>query len=296
MFNQLYYVFRRPQYLVIPDERALRGLLSSSRRQIDVSVYRSGEPRPAIAVECKRYGRRLNVKDVESFLGMLEDLGARRGVLVAPLGYSRGAVRRIHGTEGELYCLAERDAVRLNWRELARALFPSDENFHPEMGDAFDAVIVDSDIQRAANALETVAFEEWEASIHAIFCAVPDRASLLLRHIARSHFDDGWRYNAILILGEHEEMDADLASELASCERDPETRDLLDEFIDPRSCREARPRGPAGRSETEHHGVATRLRAAGRERDLSGTVDLKRELINLGEDREGRTARCPKPR
>jgi Restriction endonuclease len=87
MFNQLYYVFRRPQYLVIPDERALRGLLGSSRRQIDVSVYRSGEPRPAIAVECKRYGRRLNVKDVESFLGMLEDLGARRGVLVAPLGY-----------------------------------------------------------------------------------------------------------------------------------------------------------------------------------------------------------------
>ena len=175
LFNQLYYVFRRPHYIVVPDQRALRGLLSRARRQTDVSVYRSGQPRPAIAVECKRYGRRLNIKDVESFLGMLEDLGAQRGVLVAPLGYSRAAERRVHGTGVDLHRLAERDAVRLNWRELARAVFPWDEGFHREMADAFDAVMVNSDMERAADALEAVAFEEWEAAILAIFSRMPDR-------------------------------------------------------------------------------------------------------------------------
>jgi Restriction endonuclease len=230
-FNQLYYVFRRPHYIVVPDQRALRGLLSSARRQIDVSVYRSGQPQPAIAVECKRFGRRLNIKDIESFLGMLEDLGAQRGVLVAPLGYSRAAERRVHGTRVDLHRLAERDAVRLNWRELARAVFPWDEGFHREMADAFDAVMIHSDMGRAADALEAVAFEEWEAAILAIFSRMPDRATTLLRGIAASHFDDGWRYNAVRILDERGEMDAALASELRTRENDPETLELLIEII-----------------------------------------------------------------
>jgi hypothetical protein len=165
-------------------------------------------------------------------------------VLVAPLGYSRSAERRIHGTAVELYRLAERDAVRLNWRELARAVFPWDEGFHREMGDAFDAVMVDSDIKRATDALEAVAFEEWEAATHAIFRRIPDRATTLVRSIAASHFDEGWRYNAIRFLDERGEMDVAFAFELASRERDLETLELLDAIIN--SCRSDARSGAAG--------------------------------------------------
>jgi hypothetical protein len=80
-------------------------------------------------------------------------------------------------------------------------------------------------------ALEAVAFEEWEATILAIFSRMPDRATTLLRCIAASHFHDGWRYNAVRILDERGEMDAALASELRARENDPETLELLSEIV-----------------------------------------------------------------
>jgi hypothetical protein len=60
---------------------------------------------------------------------------------------------------------------------------------------------------------------------------MPDRATTLLRGIAASHFDDGWRYNAVRILDERGELDAALASELRTRENDPETLELLNEII-----------------------------------------------------------------
>ena len=70
----------------------LDGRLSGVRRQIDVllTVPGLGE----VVVEAKRYGRKVHVKDVESFIGMLGDVGAERGLMVAPLGFTPGAEQR----------------------------------------------------------------------------------------------------------------------------------------------------------------------------------------------------------
>ena len=68
------------------------GALSGTRRQIDV-VLRVPDLGPVV-VEVKRYGRKVHVKDVESFVGMLQDVGAGHGLLVCPKGYSAAAVRR----------------------------------------------------------------------------------------------------------------------------------------------------------------------------------------------------------
>ena len=80
-----------------PGSTAERGVtmdgdLSGTSRQIDILLHVPDLGR--IVVEVKRYGRKVHVKDVETFVGMLQDIGAARGLLVCPKGYSAAAVRR----------------------------------------------------------------------------------------------------------------------------------------------------------------------------------------------------------
>lgn len=231
MFNDLYYVYRLPTWEVVPDLRTVRGQLSGTSRQIDVSVNRRGKPRPLLVVECKRYSRPLHVKDVECFLGMLDDLGAQKGVLVSPMGWSQAAERRIQSTRVKLFLLSERSAVRLNWRKLARAVFPWDEGFHPQMGNAFNSLLFDGDIQQCIHDLEEAPFEEWEAAVHTLACRKPAALRSMLHVIASSHPDDGWRYNAIRLLAEYGALDDVRIQGLLEREPDSETRELLREML-----------------------------------------------------------------
>lgn len=102
MFNDLYYRFGPPEWRVEPDLRTVLSLIFREHRQVDVAILAANALRPEIAGECKRYGRSLNVKDIEGFLGMLEDLGAKHGVLVAPRGFSPAAQRSARGTTLQL--------------------------------------------------------------------------------------------------------------------------------------------------------------------------------------------------
>jgi len=230
MFNDLYYRYRAPAWRVQPDLRTLRGLISREHRQVDVAVFASGGARPEIAVECKLYGRRLNVKDVEGILGMLEDVGAKWGVLVAPLGFSRAAERRVQNTSLVLLQLGEREARRLNWRELARAVFPWDEGFHPDMGNAFHALVVDNDVDQCIEALEELPFEEWDNAVRTLCQAKPTAAASMLHAIAEFHPEDDWRYNAVRLLDELGILTEELIDQLLEQETDATTRELLHEL------------------------------------------------------------------
>lgn len=80
---------RFPGIRVIGDVR-IKGRKSGILRQIDVVVETAG----VLAVDCKCYSRKVDVKDVEAFLAMLDDLGVRAGVLVTTIGYTAGAIKR----------------------------------------------------------------------------------------------------------------------------------------------------------------------------------------------------------
>src|SRR5690348_15526400 len=60
----------------------LIGAKSNVSRQVDILV----DQRDAIAIDCKCYRRKVDVKHVEMFLGMLDDLGIRYGVIVTTRG------------------------------------------------------------------------------------------------------------------------------------------------------------------------------------------------------------------
>lgn len=75
---------------------SLIGEISGVKRQIDILVdARWGEGASRrIIFDAKLRKRRLDVKDIESFEGMMRDVRASRGVLVCPNGATKAAIRR----------------------------------------------------------------------------------------------------------------------------------------------------------------------------------------------------------
>lgn len=86
--------------LCVTANARMTGRLSGAARQVDVLI----EPRHApdyqrrAIVEAKRLARRMHVKDVETLLGMMDDVGARFGYLVCPTGHSDAALQRAQDT------------------------------------------------------------------------------------------------------------------------------------------------------------------------------------------------------
>lgn len=80
---------------ITPDAR-LPGRLSSASRQIDILVEGSfaGVAEAQMVVDCKCFSKNVDVKDVEEFMGLLEDVDVPLGMLVTTEGFSQAAERR----------------------------------------------------------------------------------------------------------------------------------------------------------------------------------------------------------
>lgn len=87
--------YQSPSVTVMPNAK-IKGCLSQTTRQVDVLIdSRFGDDRNRrIIVDAKKYNRPLNVKDVESFHGMMIDCSSKAGILVCPNGYSTAAKKR----------------------------------------------------------------------------------------------------------------------------------------------------------------------------------------------------------
>ena len=82
----------------------LPGRHSKRDRQIDVLVRQKiGQYEMVIVLECKDYARPVDVKGVEEFYGLLQDVSAHKGAMVCPKGFSAAAKHRATGLQIDLY-------------------------------------------------------------------------------------------------------------------------------------------------------------------------------------------------
>jgi hypothetical protein len=72
------------------------GSISGIKRQIDVLIdYRfNTENHNRIIIDAKKTARKVDIKDIETFKGLMEDVEATHGYLVTPVGYTKAAIRR----------------------------------------------------------------------------------------------------------------------------------------------------------------------------------------------------------
>ena len=81
----------------------LPGHLSETDRQIDVIVRGHFADLPDVhtmIVDCKCFSKKIDVKDVEAFIGLVEDVNADFGLLVTRNGFSKAARTRSAAVRG----------------------------------------------------------------------------------------------------------------------------------------------------------------------------------------------------
>lgn len=107
---------------VLHDVRLL-GRSSGKPRQIDVLVkQRIGQYEMLIVLDCKDLARPLDVKGVEEFHGLLTDVGAHKGALVCPRGFTKTAKTRAAGYQIDLYSPVDTDPHKWQARITAPVL------------------------------------------------------------------------------------------------------------------------------------------------------------------------------
>jgi len=82
-------------FTVIPNAR-INGFISHRKRQIDVLVdYRfDTDLKRRIIFDAKFRKRPVDIKEVESFEGLMKDVNAKRGFIICTNGYTKSAFRR----------------------------------------------------------------------------------------------------------------------------------------------------------------------------------------------------------
>jgi hypothetical protein len=79
-------------------------------RQVDVLVRDNiGRYEFLIVIDCKDHSRKLDVRGVGEFYDLVTDVGAHRGVLVCPKGFTSGALSRAKELQIDLYSPVDTD-------------------------------------------------------------------------------------------------------------------------------------------------------------------------------------------
>jgi Restriction endonuclease len=88
---------------------------SGTSRQVDILIEeQAGQFKLRIAIDCKDYKERVDVKEVEAFIGLIEDIGAHKGAMIAANGFTETAKSRALGAGLDLFRLV--DTASHKWR------------------------------------------------------------------------------------------------------------------------------------------------------------------------------------
>ncbi|OOZ41657.1 hypothetical protein BOW53_02975 [Solemya pervernicosa gill symbiont] len=108
-WKELEYLVAMIQKKLSPDATVqhnvmLDGVDSETKRQIDVLVEQNiGQYTMQIVIDCKDYAKPIDVKGVEEFQGLVQDVRAHKGALVCPSGFTKAALKRARKLQIDLY-------------------------------------------------------------------------------------------------------------------------------------------------------------------------------------------------
>jgi hypothetical protein len=209
----------------------IQGRYSLVARQLDAAAYRVGTSRPFLIADAKRHSTKLDVKDVEAFMGMVDDVGAGMGLLVAPMGFTKAAARRAAAASTYVWIMTIEEALTCKWLPLAREIYPHDWVLREELALAVRRLHGKTSPGDVIDALEPIAFEEWDAFVGYALAHHQPEAVTLLHAIAGNHVEDGWRFNAVRHLLDSSNLDEPKIAEFLAQETDADIRELLESAL-----------------------------------------------------------------
>lgn len=221
-------IFPRPAFEVRHDIR-LPGRASAVRRQVDIAIYEANGSVPILLVEVKRHKRAVDLVTSGATVALIRDIGAAPAVMVSTAGFSRAAKSQLLWEGIKHMTISPTEAKGLRWIPHIEQWFGLDRWFRETTGVLFEAMRV----RNMTPFLDTdIPYEEWVATIQSGLDLFPKQAVALLRNLARSHVDDGVRFNAVQMLIDCDELAQADAADLLAAEIDEEVQSLLLETLD----------------------------------------------------------------
>lgn len=91
------------------------GKNSKIKRQIDFAIFEKvGITNIFIAVECKDLTRPVEIKDIEAFVTVLNDIGAHKGIVISSNGFTEGAINTAKRFDIDLHRLFDEEATSID--------------------------------------------------------------------------------------------------------------------------------------------------------------------------------------
>lgn len=205
----------------------LRGKKSKVRRQIDISIFQAGDQQPFLIVEAKRYRRAIHIGTAGTTVALVQDLGGIPAVMVSTSGFSVAAENHLDAENIGHLTITLRDANGLRWIPLVAQKFAVDREFRHISGDLVEALrngkvdpFLGTDIP----------YEEWLAVVACGQSLFPISTTAVLKSLAREHFDDGVRFNVVMLLDQAGELEMTDLEAVIGRENDPDSLDALIEL------------------------------------------------------------------
>jgi hypothetical protein len=163
--------------VVTPNDRII-GKGSCKPRQVDVSIRKKvGQFEVLIVLDCKDRERPLDVKDVEQFMGIAQDICAHKAGMVAAKGFSDTAKKRAQDAGIELYRVV--DTGDHDWKSIVELpavieftgvtkfslsfLAGGDEAFEPPDAKDPRTLMLFDQQERALGTVRNIIGEKWNA-------------------------------------------------------------------------------------------------------------------------------------
>ena len=218
-----------PHFRVVHDVR-LRGRKTKAKRQIDICIYETGYPGPVLLVEAKRHKRPIDSVRAGLTISLVRDVGNVPAVMVATSGFSRAATNYL-GAEGIAHLtITLTEARGLRWVPYVERAFAVDNEFREISGHLVESLRIG---EPAPFLDETgLPYEEWLAVMWTALGRFPAPTARVLFALARDHYDDAVRFNAVQLLDDADQLTASDISALLATEQDPENIDLLWELAE----------------------------------------------------------------
>jgi hypothetical protein len=177
--------------------------------------------------ETKMHMRRIDVGIAGSAIALVQDVGGIPAVMVSASGFSTAAESHLHAEGIETMTITLAEAEGLRWIPLIEEKFPLNRAFRHVSGDLVEAL-------RNGNAVpfmdSDIPYEEWLAVIAVGQSLFPDSSAQVLKALAREHYDDGVRFNAILLLDEGDALETADVDAVIAREHDHDTLEALREL------------------------------------------------------------------
>jgi hypothetical protein len=155
-------------------------------------------------------------------------VGGIPSVMVASSGFSVAAQNHLESEEIGYLVVTLKEAQGLRWILLVEQKFAVDREFREASGELVEA-LRSGDAGPFADS--ELPYEEWLAVIACGLELFPSPTVSVLKTMARAHFGEGLRYNAVMLLDEAGQLETADVEGAISIETDPDAMEALVELL-----------------------------------------------------------------